>query len=157
MATDASRIVIVGGGQAGGWAAKTLRDNGFAGTLTLVADEPHPPYERPPLSKAVLAGTAAPEQTHLFKGDLFAGLGVDWRRGRRALTLDRALVSPATGTCMCVRRPCSRSILISIRSLPAFCAKIVPRESCCWRAIRAAYSRRCASDSPSRWEATSNA
>jgi len=86
---DIARIVIVGGGQAAGWAAKTLRDQGYAGALALVGDEPHPPYERPPLSKAVLAGTAAAPQTHLFKGDLLAGLRLDWRRGRRALRLDR--------------------------------------------------------------------
>ena len=52
-------IVIVGAGQAGGWAAKTLRDEGFAGRITLIGIEPHPPYERPPLSKGVLAGSAA--------------------------------------------------------------------------------------------------
>ncbi len=52
---------MVGGGQAGGWAVKTLRDPGYAGALTLVTDEVHPPYERPPLSKALLAGKVAPE------------------------------------------------------------------------------------------------
>ncbi len=91
MTASAPRIVILGGGQAGGWAAKTLRDHGHTGPLTLVADEPHPPYERPPLSKAVLSGAAEPARTHLFTGDLFAGLGIDWRRGRRATLLDRAL------------------------------------------------------------------
>jgi 3-phenylpropionate/trans-cinnamate dioxygenase ferredoxin reductase subunit len=42
-------IVVVGAGQAGGWAAKTLRDAGYAGRVTLIGDESHPPYERPPL------------------------------------------------------------------------------------------------------------
>ncbi len=84
------RIVIVGGGQAGGWAAKTLRDNGFAGRLVLVGNEAHPPYERPPLSKAVLAGAVPPEKTRLFKDALFDGLALDWRRGRRAQRIDRA-------------------------------------------------------------------
>ena len=51
-------IVIVGAGQAGGWAAQTLRKEGFAGRLVLIGDELHPPHERPPLSKAVLAGEA---------------------------------------------------------------------------------------------------
>ena len=84
------RVVIVGGGQAGAWAAKTLRDEGFAGVLTLIGEEQHLPYERPPLSKAVLAGTAAADTTHIFKSDLFHGLGLDWRRGRRAVAIDRA-------------------------------------------------------------------
>jgi len=87
---EASRIVIVGGGQAGGWAARTLRASGHAGAIALVADEAHPPYERPPLSKAVLAGSAAPERTHLFASDVLASLGLDWQRGRRATAIDRA-------------------------------------------------------------------
>jgi len=83
------RIVIVGGGQAGGWAAKILRAEGFTGVVTLIGEEEHPPYERPPPSNAVLAGTAAPHTTHLFKNEMFQGLGVDWRRGRRAIAIDR--------------------------------------------------------------------
>ena len=42
-------IVIVGAGQAGGWAARTLRQEGFAGRIVLLGDEVHPPHERPPL------------------------------------------------------------------------------------------------------------
>ena len=60
-------IVIVGTGQAGGWAAQTLRKEGFAGTVVLIGEEPHPPYERPPLSKAVLSGAAAADSTHLLR------------------------------------------------------------------------------------------
>ena len=51
-------IIIVGAGQAGGWAAATLRKEGYAGRVVLIGDEPHVPYERPPLSKAVLKGKA---------------------------------------------------------------------------------------------------
>ncbi|MFQ6748834.1 FAD-dependent oxidoreductase, partial [Bordetella pertussis] len=50
-------IVIVGAGQAGAVAAASLRQLGSRGGLTLVGQEAHPPYERPPLSKAVLQGT----------------------------------------------------------------------------------------------------
>src|SRR5688572_31879063 len=50
------RIVIVGAGHAGGRAAQALRQAGFAGALTLVGEEPYAPYERPPLSKELLAG-----------------------------------------------------------------------------------------------------
>ena len=82
-------IVVVGSGQAGGWAAKTLRDQGYAGRIVLVGEEQHPPHERPPLSKAVLAGTAAPESTHIFKADAFSSLNIDARRGERVAAIDR--------------------------------------------------------------------
>jgi NADPH-dependent 2,4-dienoyl-CoA reductase/sulfur reductase-like enzyme len=52
------RIVIVGGGLAGARTVEGLRRAGFEGELTLVGAEPHPPYDRPPLSKAVLMGEA---------------------------------------------------------------------------------------------------
>ena len=90
--TDAAprRIVIIGAGQAGGWAAKTLRDEGFTGEITLIGDEAHPPHARPPLSKAVLAGTADALTTHLFKRPLFDGLRIDWRANASATAIDRA-------------------------------------------------------------------
>lgn len=85
-----NRIVIIGAGQAGGWAAKTLRAEGFAGDVVLIGEERHPPHERPPLSKAVMAGAAAPESTHLFKDPDFAALGLQFLAGERAAALDRA-------------------------------------------------------------------
>ena len=54
--TTLRRIVVLGAGLAGATAAATLRDRGFNGDLTLVGEEPRPPYERPPLSKAFLRG-----------------------------------------------------------------------------------------------------
>lgn len=83
-------IVIVGAGQAGGWAAQTLRSEGFGGRIVLLGDEVHLPHERPPLSKAVLAGEAAPESTWLFKEAAFAALELDWRPGTRVARIDRA-------------------------------------------------------------------
>lgn len=83
-------IVVVGAGQAGGWAAKTLRAEGFAGRIVLIGEETHPPHERPPLSKAVMAGTAEPASTHLFKPDEFAQLDLEFRPGTRAVGVDRA-------------------------------------------------------------------
>lgn len=87
--TEIAQIVIVGAGQAGGWAAATLRSEGYAGRIVLIGAEPHPPYERPPLSKAVLKGEARPEHTHLMPPDTFAGLGLDHRAGVRVAALDR--------------------------------------------------------------------
>ncbi len=51
-----SRIVIIGAGEAGARAAITLRSEGHTGPLTLIGDEAHAPYERPPLSKALIVG-----------------------------------------------------------------------------------------------------
>jgi 3-phenylpropionate/trans-cinnamate dioxygenase ferredoxin reductase component len=50
------KVVIVGGGQAGGEAALHLRQGGFKGDITVVCEEPIGPYQRPPLSKKYLSG-----------------------------------------------------------------------------------------------------
>ncbi len=60
---DDRTFVIIGGGQSGGWTAKTLRDGGFEGRVLLIAEEPFVPHERPPLSKEVLLGDQPPEST----------------------------------------------------------------------------------------------
>jgi 3-phenylpropionate/trans-cinnamate dioxygenase ferredoxin reductase component len=86
----ADTIVIVGTGQAGGWAAQTLRKEGHAGRIVLIGDEPHIPYERPPLSKAVLSGEAPAESTYLIKREAFDELALDWRPGVRVTAIDRA-------------------------------------------------------------------
>ncbi|MCQ4084442.1 FAD-dependent oxidoreductase [Streptomyces sp. RB6PN25] len=79
------RIVIVGASLAGLRAAETLREEGFTGSLTVVGDEPYPPYDRPPLSKQVLLGQAAADATGLpMRRDPDA----QWRLGVRATGLD---------------------------------------------------------------------
>lgn len=90
MRTDTTTIVIMGAGQAGAWAARTLRDEGFDGRVVLIGDEAHPPYERPPLSKAVLSGDNAPETLHLLNEATLADLAIEWRASSRAVRLDRA-------------------------------------------------------------------
>ncbi|OVZ79888.1 NAD(P)/FAD-dependent oxidoreductase [Yersinia kristensenii] len=80
-------IIIIGGGQAGGWAAKTLRDRGYDGKLTVVSDEPYDFYERPPLSKAVLLDGNAP-LSRLFSEEIVTGLSIDWYRPLRAEVID---------------------------------------------------------------------
>jgi NADPH-dependent 2,4-dienoyl-CoA reductase/sulfur reductase-like enzyme len=82
------RIVVVGASLAGLRAAETLRDRGFDGTLTLVGDEPHRPYDRPPLSKQLLQGTWEPEQTFFRRKDGYDTLGLDMRLGVRATSAD---------------------------------------------------------------------
>ena len=84
------RIVVIGAGQAGGWAAKTLRAEGFPGSITLVGAEVHAPHERPPLSKAFLRDDVDPASTHLFKPALFSTLALDWRWGVSAKAIYRS-------------------------------------------------------------------
>ncbi len=83
------QIVVVGSSLAGLRAAEELRAQGHTGTITMVGDEPHLPYDRPPLSKQVLAGTTAPEDIALVpaSGPL-EGLELDWRLGATATGLD---------------------------------------------------------------------
>lgn len=83
-------VVVIGAGQAGGWAAQTLRSEGFTGRLVLIGDEAHPPHERPPLSKAVLSGAALPETTRLMKAEAFEALALEWRPGAHVRRIDRA-------------------------------------------------------------------
>ncbi|STW27289.1 pyridine nucleotide-disulfide oxidoreductase [Klebsiella michiganensis] len=83
-----ARIVIVGGGQAGGWAAKTLRDEGFDGEICVVAEEEWDFYERPPLSKAALLDTDA-QLPRLFSHETQQALNLTWYRPLRAEQIDR--------------------------------------------------------------------
>ncbi|SKC86967.1 Reductase C-terminal [Burkholderia sp. YR290] len=83
-------IVVIGGGQAAGWVVKTLRKTGFEGRLVMIADEIHLPYERPPLSKAVLSGDANIGTVRLFATDDFASLNVEAWQPDVATQIDRA-------------------------------------------------------------------
>ena len=80
------RIVIVGASLAGLRAAEALRDEGFTGSLTLIGDEVHEPYDRPPLSKQVLKGWVPAENTKLPR---MRAIDADWRLGVAATGLDR--------------------------------------------------------------------
>ncbi|HGH3371651.1 TPA: NAD(P)/FAD-dependent oxidoreductase [Kluyvera cryocrescens] len=83
-----ARIVIIGGGQAGGWAAKTLRDEGFSGEICIVAEEAWDFYERPPLSKASLLEPDA-ALPRLFSEEVQQNLNLRWYRPQRAEVIDR--------------------------------------------------------------------
>lgn len=85
--TDTDRIAIVGGSLAGLRTAEFLRRGGFEGRLTLVGEEPHLPYDRPPLSKEVLRGEWGPEKLALRRKS-YDPLTLDLRIGRRAVSLD---------------------------------------------------------------------
>ncbi|MGW6258594.1 NAD(P)/FAD-dependent oxidoreductase [Streptomyces sp. NPDC055085] len=79
--SPARRVVVVGGGMAGVQTAVALREQGFTGTVTLIGAERHQPYDRPPLSKAVLLGKA---EGSAFDVD-FEALDIDLRLGLEAL------------------------------------------------------------------------
>lgn len=81
QSTSARRVVVVGAGMAGVQTAVALREQGFTGTVTLLGAEPHQPYDRPPLSKAVLLGKA---EGSAFDID-FEALGIDLELGREVL------------------------------------------------------------------------
>ncbi|MFI6767551.1 NAD(P)/FAD-dependent oxidoreductase [Streptomyces sp. NPDC050355] len=77
------RVVIVGAGIAGVQTAVALREQGWRGAITLLGDEPHQPYDRPPLSKAVLLGKA---DGSAFDVD-FAALDIELHLDRRVTAL----------------------------------------------------------------------
>ena len=86
-----SGIVILGAGQAGLQLATSLREMGFAGRVRLIGDEPHPPYQRPPLSKAYLAGTASEAVLFMQEPDFFAQHAIEFLPGEAAVAVDREL------------------------------------------------------------------
>lgn len=81
------KIVIVGASLAGLRTAEALREEGFRGQLTIIGDEPYEPYDRPPLSKQVLAGWVAADHTKLPR---LREIDAEWRLGVAATGLDRA-------------------------------------------------------------------
>ena len=86
--TEDSTVVVVGASLAGWRAVETLRAEGFEGKISLVGDERHLPYDRPPLSKQVLAGTWPPEKAVLADKRRSSELRVHEVLGRRAVRLD---------------------------------------------------------------------
>lgn len=92
------RIAIVGASLAGVHAAQTLRRQDFAGELTLIGDEVHYPYDRPPLSKEMLVGPYDEAKLRLRPAADPDELGVTWRLGRAAVGLELADGSGSAST-----------------------------------------------------------
>ena len=76
------RVVIVGAGQAGAALAAKLRTLGHAGEIVMLGDEPAPPYQRPPLSKAYLLGEMEEDRLWLRAPEFWAENGVELRLGQ---------------------------------------------------------------------------
>ncbi|WP_309644160.1 FAD-dependent oxidoreductase [Phenylobacterium sp.] len=84
-----AHVVILGAGHAGGTAAALLRQYGHTGPITLVGEEPIPPYQRPPLSKAWLKGEADADSLALKPLEFYAEHDIDFRPNTRAVKLAR--------------------------------------------------------------------
>jgi NADPH-dependent 2,4-dienoyl-CoA reductase/sulfur reductase-like enzyme len=97
---EPTKIVIIGGGLAGAKAAEALRGDGYEGSLTLVGDESHLPYERPPLSKSYLAGSSSFDDAITLSQQWYDEHHVDLRLGAHATAVDAAAheVTLADGT-----------------------------------------------------------
>lgn len=83
-------IVIIGAGQAGVQTAESLRAGGYAGRITLLGDEPHGPYHRPPLSKAWLAGEMDGAQLVMRAPEMLARKNIELRTEVKVASIDRA-------------------------------------------------------------------
>lgn len=90
-------VVIVGGGQAGFSVASKLRSLGFDGGVTLVCDEPRPPYQRPPLSKKYMLGELDEARLYLRPPDYYRDQGIDLRLGAECAEVDRSKRRVAVG------------------------------------------------------------
>jgi 3-phenylpropionate/trans-cinnamate dioxygenase ferredoxin reductase component len=90
VAVTTRPFVIVGAGEAGTRAAIALREHGYGGSLTLIGEELHPPYERPPLSKAALTAETAPLPPAIAGAHRLADLRIERLAGVRVTAIDRA-------------------------------------------------------------------
>lgn len=85
-----SHIVVIGAGQAGSSLVAKLRNSGFDGQVTLIGEEPSPPYQRPPLSKAYLLGDMALERLYLRPESFYEDNNITLRLGTRVDAIDVA-------------------------------------------------------------------
>lgn len=87
---EIKRVIIIGAGQAGGETAQRLRQAGFEGDITLIGEEPHAPYQRPPLSKKYLAGELSMDRLLLRPANVYADEKIALLTSLRAVWVDRA-------------------------------------------------------------------
>lgn len=83
-----NKIIVIGAGQAGASCVAKLRAEGFEGQITLIGDEPVPPYQRPPLSKAYLLGEMALDRLFLRPEAWYGDHGIDLRLGAPVDAID---------------------------------------------------------------------
>jgi 3-phenylpropionate/trans-cinnamate dioxygenase ferredoxin reductase subunit len=107
--SDTERIVIVGGGPAAQAAAGAYREAGGEGTVTILAREPDPPYERPPLTKDFLRGESGRKELPLEEAAWYAERAIDLRTGVEVAEIDLGI--PAVRTAEQVEIPFDRLLL----------------------------------------------
>lgn len=90
MSQSDAHVVILGAGHAGGSAAAFLRQYGHTGLITMIGDEPIPPYQRPPLSKAWLKGEADADSLALKPLEFYGENNIDFRPNLSAVKLSRS-------------------------------------------------------------------
>lgn len=86
--TREAQVVLVGAGHAGAACAIALRQNGFAGSILMIGEEPDLPYERPPLSKDYLAGEITFERMLIRPAAFWAERGIDFALATRVVSVD---------------------------------------------------------------------
>ncbi|MGW5657369.1 NAD(P)/FAD-dependent oxidoreductase [Streptomyces humi] len=90
QASQLSRVLVVGASAAGLTTVESLRRKGHTGPITVLGEEPHAPYDRPPLSKQVLSGAWEPERAALRTREALSGLDAEFVFGDPAVALDTA-------------------------------------------------------------------
>ncbi|MFE4057648.1 NAD(P)/FAD-dependent oxidoreductase [Streptomyces sp. NPDC059096] len=81
-------VAVIGGSLSGLHAVRALRDQGYDGRITVIGEESHPPYDRPPLSKRFLTEEKEPAPEGLLEPEDESALDVEWILGERATRLD---------------------------------------------------------------------
>jgi 3-phenylpropionate/trans-cinnamate dioxygenase ferredoxin reductase subunit len=82
--------IIIGAGHAAAQLGPSLRQSGWEGRITIIGEEPHIPYHRPPLSKEYLAGKKSKEEIRIRPGEMYRKAGIELLPGRRVVAIDRA-------------------------------------------------------------------
>jgi 3-phenylpropionate/trans-cinnamate dioxygenase ferredoxin reductase component len=90
-------VVVIGAGQAGAALVAKLRSLGHDGAITLVGEEPSPPYQRPPLSKGYLMGEMGAERLWLRSAEFYADQNITLRLGQHVTAIDRAAQTVTVG------------------------------------------------------------
>ncbi|MBY4894512.1 FAD-dependent oxidoreductase [Rhodobacteraceae bacterium N5(2021)] len=91
------KIIVIGAGQAGASCVAKLRAEGYEGAITLIGDEPVPPYQRPPLSKAYLLGEMALDRLFLRPEAWYAENGIELRLGAPVDAIDAGAKTVTVG------------------------------------------------------------
>ena len=112
-------VLVVGAGQAGLQLACSLRDGGYGGRVTLVGDDPYPPYQRPPLSKGYLKRTVAgADALALRAADFYAARRIDLVVGDRVVSVSRDADGSGEAVCASGRTVAFGTLVLATGARP---------------------------------------